>query len=209
MSIESLLLNIFGWFTLAEPDDCVATGVVTSIRHWIVLFCERYWLAGVGGRGWARSTKSCGKDIGDGGGFSVKIWNCRWGSPRAVFLIFLCSYLLESKLLVLRDLYLELVLCDLYLTKFDLTKDLLFDTFFIDVFTNSVVVITEFLNSNPFQYQWIGKLKKALKWNGPWTRFFLKTTRRRQDFFVKRLRHRQKLWKKMIIMGTLSSWCSM
>jgi len=54
---------------------------------------------------------------------------------------------------VLRDLYLELVLCDLYLTKFDLTKDLLFDTFFIDVFTNSVVVITEFLNSNPFQYQ--------------------------------------------------------
>jgi len=28
----------------------------------------------------------------------------------------------------------ELVLCDLYLTNFDLTKDLLFDTFFIDVF---------------------------------------------------------------------------
>ena len=28
----------------------------------------------------------------------------------------------------------ELVLCDLYLTRFDLTKDLLSDTFFIDVF---------------------------------------------------------------------------
>ena len=28
----------------------------------------------------------------------------------------------------------ELVLCDSYLTRFDLTKDLLFDTFFIDVF---------------------------------------------------------------------------
>ena len=32
-------------------DDCVATRVVTSIRHWIVLFYEMYWLAGVGGRG--------------------------------------------------------------------------------------------------------------------------------------------------------------
>jgi len=28
----------------------------------------------------------------------------------------------------------EFVLCDLYLLRFDLTKDLLFDTFFIDVF---------------------------------------------------------------------------
>ena len=27
----------------------------------------------------------------------------------------------------------ELVLCDSYLTRFDLTKDMLFDTFFIDV----------------------------------------------------------------------------
>jgi len=31
-------------------------------------------------------------------------------------------------------LKIELVLCDLYLTRFDLTKVLLFDTFFIDVF---------------------------------------------------------------------------
>jgi len=59
--------------TLAEPDDCIATRVVTSIRHWIVLNCERYWLAGVGGRSWARRTKSGEKNIGDGGGFSVKI----------------------------------------------------------------------------------------------------------------------------------------
>jgi hypothetical protein len=28
----------------------------------------------------------------------------------------------------------ELVLCEYYLTRFDLTKDLLIDTFFIDVF---------------------------------------------------------------------------
>jgi len=28
----------------------------------------------------------------------------------------------------------KLVLCDLYLTRFDLTKDLLLDNFFIDVF---------------------------------------------------------------------------
>ena len=23
--------------------------MVSSIRHWIILFCERYWLAGIGG----------------------------------------------------------------------------------------------------------------------------------------------------------------
>jgi len=33
--------------------------------------------------------------------------------------------------------------------------------------TNSVVVITEFLYSNHFQYQWIGKLKEGteMKWH--------------------------------------------
>ena len=32
----------------------IVTRVVTGIRHWIVLFCERsrYWLAGVGGPGY-------------------------------------------------------------------------------------------------------------------------------------------------------------
>jgi len=85
-------------FTLVEADDCVATRVVTSIRHWIVLFCERYWLAGVGGRGWARRTKSGGKDIGDGGGFSVKIYKLSARQSPCCFLIFVCSYLLESKL---------------------------------------------------------------------------------------------------------------
>jgi len=41
MSIEALLFNSFGQFTNAKPYDCVATRVVTRIRHWIVLFCER------------------------------------------------------------------------------------------------------------------------------------------------------------------------
>jgi len=35
---------------------------------------------------------------------------------------------------VFYKLFFELVLCDLYLTRFDLTKDLLFDTLFIDFF---------------------------------------------------------------------------
>jgi len=50
----------------------------------------------------------------------------------------------------------ELALCDLYFTRFDLTKDFLFHTLFIAVFkkmTNSVVVITEYLQSSDFQYQ--------------------------------------------------------
>ena len=47
----------------------------------------------------------------------------------------------------------ELVLCDLYVTRFDLAKGLLFDTFIIAVFTSCVVVITEYLNPNNFEYQ--------------------------------------------------------
>jgi len=31
--------------------------------HWIVLFSERYWLAGVGGRGCGRKVASAGKDL--------------------------------------------------------------------------------------------------------------------------------------------------
>jgi len=44
----------------------------------------------------------------------------------------------------------ELELCDLYLTRFVLIEGLLFDTFFI-FFIDSVVVITEYLNSNHFK----------------------------------------------------------
>ena len=40
--------------------------------------------------------------------------------------------------------------CNLYLTRFDLTNDLLFDTFFMTLFTNSVVVITKHLDPNDF-----------------------------------------------------------
>ena len=48
----------------------------------------------------------------------------------------------------------ELVLCDLYLTRFDVTKDdLLFDISSLLCLTNNVVVMTEYLNSNHFQYQ--------------------------------------------------------
>jgi len=65
----------------------------------------------------------------------------------------------------------ELVLCNLFLTRFDLTKDLIFDNFFIAVLKHSVVVITECLNSNHLQYQRIGKPKKTLKSNAPQTRF--------------------------------------
>jgi len=48
----------------------------------------------------------------------------------------------------------ELILRDfkLYLTWFVVKKGWSFDTFFIVSFTNCVVVITEYLNSNHFQY---------------------------------------------------------
>jgi hypothetical protein len=49
----------------------------------------------------------------------------------------------------------ELVMCDLFLTRFDLTKDLLSNLTLSSLlfFTNCVVVITKYLNPNPFQYQ--------------------------------------------------------
>jgi len=62
--------------------------------HWIVLFCERYWLAGVGGRGSGQE---------------------RWA----------------GKTDLIKKFGIEMVLCDLYLKRFDLTKGLLFDTFVI------------------------------------------------------------------------------
>jgi len=59
----------------------------------------------------------------------------------------------------------ELVLCNLYLMRFDLTKDLLFDTFFIDFFEQ---IVSLWLLSFwiPIKYQWIGKLKVGteIKW---------------------------------------------
>ena len=85
--------------------------------------------------------------------------------------------------------------------------------------TKSVIAITEFLNSNQFQYQWISKLKESTDMKQPINKgFVIKKKRHRPDFFVKRLRRRQNLSKKMrrrqdffdwILMGTLSSWCSM
>jgi len=82
--------------------------------------------------------------------------------------------------------------------------------------TNSVVVITQFLNSTYFQYQWIGKVKKTLKSNASQTSFLYVKKALQARFFDWKLRRRQKLSKKMRRrhnfldwMGTLSCWCSM
>ena len=45
------------------------------------------------------------------------------------------------------------MLCNLYLSSFVLTKDLLSDTFCTIFFTNYVVVITAYSNSNHFEHQ--------------------------------------------------------
>ena len=47
------------------------------------------------------------------------------------------------------------MLCDfkLYLARVVLKEGVLFDTFFAFIFTSCVVVITEYLNSNPFHYE--------------------------------------------------------
>jgi len=106
--------------------ETVATRVVTSIS---VLFCERYWLAGV------------------------------W---------YLC-YVWWRELFFINCFGIELVLCDfkLFSTRFVLTEGLSLETFFFVFFTNCVVGINEYLNSNHFQFQCIGKPNKPLKWNAP------------------------------------------
>jgi len=95
-------------------------------------------------------------------------------------------------------------------------------------FKDCVVVITEYLNWNHFQYRWSGEPNNTLKSNGPWTRFFPwkksaagKTFCKRillnKHSKIKRMSCRQNLCKKCaagkifdwIMIGGLSCWCSM
>jgi len=159
--------------------DTVATRVVTVISHCIVLFCERYLLAGV----WC-----------------------------------LC-YVWWHTFFIINCLGIELVLCNfkLYPTRFVLTKGLLFNTLFIVFFTNCVVVITEYVNSNHCQYRWIGEPNNTLESNGPWTRFFYEKKCAAGKIFCKRMRRRPNFCKKMSSRqdffwlnpdGYSASWCS-
>ena len=80
--------------------------------------------------------------------------------------------------------------------------------------TNSVIVITDFLNSNHFQYQWIGKVKKTPKSDGPWTRFLFKEKAPQARFWCEKTAPREKMRGRQdffdwILMDTLSFWCSM
>ena len=83
----------------------------------------------------------------------------------------------------------ELVLCDLYITRFVLTKGLLFDTFFIVMFTNYVIVMFLSLwvfDSNHFQYQCIGKPIKSLKSNATQTRFCFEKSSAAGNIFLRK-----------------------
>jgi len=127
-----------------------------------------------------------------------------------------CScYVRWCMLFLINCFGIELVLCDLYLTRFALRKDF-YGTLSSLFFANCVGVITEYLNSKHFQCQWVGKPNKTLKWNAPQTRFCCGTKCAAGKIFVKKIRCRQNKSKKMsrkqddwILMGTLSRWCSM
>jgi len=135
--------------------ETVATRVVTCISHCIVLFCERYWLAGV----WCLCYVwwhtlfliNC---------FGIELVVCRRSylifhldsNKQHFFFFWWCA--ISS--CISRSLFWQRV-CNL-------TLYLLF------FFTNSVVVIIEYLYSNHFQYQSICKPNKKLKSNGPWTK---------------------------------------
>jgi len=110
--------------------ETVVIRVVTGIRHWIVLFCKRYWLAGV----WSL----------------CYVW---W-----------CTFFLTS-----------LVSCDLYVTRFVLTKGF-----------NGHLTPSSFF------------FKQCRHWNQILYRqdCFMEKMRRRQLFLVKRMCRRQNLCKK-------------
>jgi len=108
-----------------SPYEIVADGSNEGgTSHWIVLFCESFWLAGVSGRGCRRKVRSGRKDLlpAQSEQFpSVKI--CR----RKVRHSLCCT------LFVINYFGIAMVWCDLHLKRTDLAKGLLFDTFLITV----------------------------------------------------------------------------
>jgi len=159
--------------------------------------------------------------------------SCHWYQPLDRFVLqvvlarrcvmpSLC-YLWWCMLFLINPLELNL-LCDLYFTRFVLTKGLIFYILFHCVLTIFFVVITRYLNPNHFQYQWIGIPNKTLKSNASQTIVSWKKMCPMWDFmwkecafFVERNRRRQNLFRQMsrrenffdcILIGTLScsSW---
>jgi len=86
------------------------------------------------------------------------------------------TYVWWHTFLLLNCFGIKFVLCNLYFTRFDFTKCLLFDNFALVVVTNGFVVITEYLNSLHFQYRWNSKTNKTIISNAPQTRFFYAKT---------------------------------
>ena len=137
-----------------------------------------------------------------------------WGvlARRRVMLI-LCV----STLFFLNCFGIELMLCDLNLTRFVLTKGFLFDTFFIVFFTNCVVVITEYLNSNLFHINELVNQTRHYNQMDHRQCFFMQMIHLRQDCAwkecaagktYKKMRRRQEFFGWMLL-STLSCWCNM
>ena len=137
-----------------------------------------------------------------------------WGvlARRRVMLI-LCV----STLFFLNCFGIELMLCDLNLTRFVLTKGFLFDTFFIVFFTNCVVVITEYLNSNLFHINELVNQTRHYNQMDHRQCFFMQMIHLRQDCAWKecaagktytKMRRRQEFFGWMLL-STLSCWCNM
>jgi len=101
-------------------------------------------------------------------------------------------YVWWHTLFLIKKFGIELVLCDfkLYLTKFDLTKGLLFFTFF--TVYKLCRCVTEYLNSNHFLYQCIGKANKTLKSNAPHTRYFYEKNMLQARYFCEKNAPREK-----------------
>jgi len=107
--------------TRQSPYEIVADGSDEGgTSHWIVLFCERYWLPGVGGHG-------CGRRVASGGENLLPAQSDRFPS------VALDEAFPLLTLFLINCFKIELVLGDLYPKRFDLTKGLLFDTFLITV----------------------------------------------------------------------------
>ena len=79
---------------------------------------------------------------------------------RQVYYMWYSCYVRWRILFVINCFGIKLVLCDLYLNNFDLTKVFLFDTFFITVL-NKLCRCNEWWISNHLHHQWIWSQKLA------------------------------------------------
>jgi len=132
-----------------------------EIVHTLLLekYCvSRKWVIIMDKRQDQNAASTQAETFGSGPGPRRRLEETAWKRRRIKTSLVIVMFLLGVMTYVvfyINSFEIELVMCDLFLTRFDLTKDLLSNLTLSSLlfFTNCVVVMTKYLNPNPFQYQ--------------------------------------------------------